>query len=132
FLRVLRLRRVAARLVRQVLLAVALRDHVADLGERLVRERDRVRAHVRDQADRAFADLDAFVQPLRDRHRALRAEAELPGRFLLQRRGRERRGRIAAPLLAVDLRDDQRAGGLRTDRLLGRADVALVRERELL
>ena len=93
FLRVLGLRRVAARLVGQILGAEALGDDAANLVERLVGERHGVGAHVADQTDGAFADVDALVEPLRDGHRALRAEAELARRFLLQRRGRERRGR---------------------------------------
>ncbi len=34
-------------------------------------------ARIRDQADRAFAEVDTFIQLLREAHRALRAEASL-------------------------------------------------------
>ena len=53
--------------------------------------RHRVGSHVRDQPDVPVGRLDALVQPLGDRHRPLRAEAELAARLLLERRGRERR-----------------------------------------
>ncbi len=132
FLCVLGFRRVAPRFLGQVLGAEAFRDDAADLDERLVRERHRVGAHVADQTDGALADVDAFVEALRHRHRALRAEAELARRLLLQRRGRERRRRIAAALLLVDLRDGQRAARRVADSLFGRADAGFVRERELL
>src|SRR5690606_31870884 len=140
-LRVLRLRRIAARRLGKVLLAVALRDHAAQLVERLVRERDRVGAHVRDQTDRALADVDALIEALRDRHRLLRAEAELARRFLLQRRRRERRGRIPAALLLLDRGDREDADRIRghvaarrarLDAALRVARRGLVRERELL
>ena len=103
FLRVLRLGGVTPRLVRQIVGAETLGDDAADLGQRLVGERHGVRAHVADETDGAFADVDPFIETLRDGHRALRAEAELARRFLLQRGGRERRGRVAAALLLVDL-----------------------------
>ena len=132
FLRVLGLGRVAARLVGQILGAEALRDDAADLGQRLVGERHGVGAHVADETDGAFADVDTLVQALRDGHRALRAEAELARSFLLERRGRERRRRVAAALLLVDLRDRQHAARGVANRLLGGADRGFVGERELL
>jgi hypothetical protein len=91
------------RLVGQSFLAVELHDHLAYLADRFLRQIQRVGAHVGDQADRTLADVDALVQLLRDAHGLLGAEAELAGGFLLQRRGRERRGRVAPALLAVDL-----------------------------
>ena len=66
-----------------------------------------VRAHVGDQADRAlFAQLDALVEPLRQDHGALDAEAQLARRFLLQCGGDEGRHRIAALLARTDRLDD--------------------------
>jgi hypothetical protein len=47
----------------------------------------------------SLAQLDALVQPLRQPHGPLHAEPQLPRRLLLQRRGDERRHRVA-PLLA--------------------------------
>ena len=74
-----------------------------------LREVHGVGAHVGDEADAAFAEIDAFIELLRQAHGALRGEAELARGFLLQRRGGERRRRIAAALLAVDGDDVQEA-----------------------
>jgi hypothetical protein len=82
--------------------AVALGDEVAHLGDGLVGQVDRVGTHVGDQADRAAADVDALVELLRGAHGALRGEAELARGLLLQRRGDERRRRVALALLALD------------------------------
>ena len=79
-------------------------------ADRLGRQRHRVGTHVGDQADAAFADVDAFVQLLRQAHGALGVEAELARGFLLQRRGGEGRRRVAAALLAIDGEHPQRAG----------------------
>ena len=91
----------------------------------------RVGAHVGDEADRALvAELDAFVEPLRERHRAARREAELARRLLLQARGDERRRRVLAALLALDAGDDpRRRCARRVDERLGRG---LVLDAELL
>ena len=62
---------------------------------------ERVGAHIGDEADLALADVDAFVQLLRDAHGLLRAEAQFARGFLLQGRGRERRRGIALALLAI-------------------------------
>ncbi len=102
FLGVLRLGAIDPRLLRESLLPVQLHDDFANLADGFLREIERVRAHVGDEADGALADVDAFVQLLRNAHGLLRAEAELARGFLLQGRGRERRRRIAAALLAVD------------------------------
>ena len=75
--------------------AVALADDLARLAHRDAGDRGRVRSHVGDEPDLALGGLDALVQPLGDRHRPLRAEAELAARLLLERRGRERRRRRA-------------------------------------
>ncbi len=60
-LRVLGFGLVHARLVRQVLGAVALADQVANLRDRVVGERDRVGTHIGDQADRSLVGVDALV-----------------------------------------------------------------------
>ena len=74
---------------------------------------DRVGAHVGDQADIALANVDALVELLRQAHRALGGEAELARGLLLQRRGRERRRRVAPALLALDAEHSQCAIGTR-------------------
>ena len=92
-----------------VVVAVHLAHGLAGLAERLVAERRRVGAVVRDQAlEVAAADVDALEQPLRDLHRALGREAELAVGFLLQRRGRERRRRPLRERLLVDAGDRPR------------------------
>ena len=84
-LRILRFVLEGARLIRDILLAVTFRDHVANLGDGNVGQRHRVGTHVGNQADLAFArQLDTFIELLRNAHRALRVEAELTRRFLLQ------------------------------------------------
>ena len=67
--------------------------------------RDAVGTHISDEADGFAADVDAFIKLLRDLHRALGAEAELARGFLLQRRGDERRGRVAFVRLGFDAVD---------------------------
>ena len=83
FLRVGDLVGIAARLVRQVLLAVEPLHQVAGRGDRLVRQRHRIGTHVGDEA--------ALVQALRHLHRLLGGVAQLAVGFLLQRRRGERR-----------------------------------------
>ncbi len=61
-LSVFRLGLVDSRLFGQSLLAVQLHDDIADLADGLLREIERVGAHVGDQTDLAFADVDTFVQ----------------------------------------------------------------------
>ena len=84
FLGVLRLRLVDARLFRHFVLAVQPGGDFADLGDRFGRQRHGVCTHVRDEADAAFADVQAFIQLLREPHRAPRVESQLAGGFLLQ------------------------------------------------
>ena len=84
---------VDARLVRQVVGAVQLRDLRAGGGDRGLRQRRGVRTHVGDEA--------VLVQLLRHLHGRLRAEAQLAAGLLLQRRRTERRVRRAAVRLAT-------------------------------
>ena len=91
FLGTLRLRLVDATLGHRELGPVALADDLARLAHGDPRDRRRIGSHVGDQADLALGRRDPFVQPLGDRHRPLRPEAEATARFLLQGRGRERR-----------------------------------------
>src|SRR5262249_12300542 len=66
----------------------------------------RVRAHVGDEPDGPLlTKLDAFVEPLRDAHRAGGLEPELARRLLLEPRRDEGGRGMAAPLLLLDLRD---------------------------
>ncbi len=100
---VLDLRGVGARLVRDVLGAVQLAGLLARRGDRGLRERRGVGAHVGDEA--------VLVEPLRDGHRPRGAEPELAGGLLLQRRGAERRVGLARVGLGLDRADLE--GGLR-------------------
>ncbi len=101
FLCVLRLGAEHPRLFRKPRLTVQLHDHIANLSDGLLRQIERVGAHIGDETDLALADVDAFVQLLRDAHGFLRAEAQFAGGLLLQGRGRERRRGIALALLAI-------------------------------
>src|SRR5205085_7129454 len=89
----------------RVRIAEPATDDVARLAHRDARERRRIGPHVGDQADVAVRRVDTLVEPLCDRHRPLRAEAELPTRLLLEGRGRERWRRAAALLPCTDLGD---------------------------
>ena len=92
-LRVLDLARVLARLLRDRVGAVELDGLAPRRGQRGLRQRRRVGAHV--------GDVAVLVQALGDAHRRLRAVAELAARLLLQGRGHERRGRPARVRLLV-------------------------------
>ena len=88
------LRLVSARAVTEIG-AVEVCDDRLRFRERLLGEGDGVGPHVGDQALAGRANVDAFVEALRDLHRAAGAEAELAVRFLLQRGGDEgRRGAL--------------------------------------
>ncbi len=102
FLRVLGLGLVLARRVRHVGVAVILADHLARLGDRLRRDLHAVGSHIGDEAGGLAADVDAFIEPLRDAHGVRRREAELAAGFLLQGRGGEGRLRIAPGRLRLD------------------------------
>ncbi len=121
-LRVLRLGLVFVDAVGQRFFAEAGADRVADLGDRVLRQRHRIGAHV--------GDVARFVQALRGLHRAPRCESELARRFLLQRRGGEWRRRIAALRLALDAVHRQHAARGRDDRALGLARLRLAGDRE--
>ncbi len=89
------------------MIAVLRLDVFADFAERFIRNPHRIGTHVCDQADQAFlAQFHALIEPLRDHHGALYAEAELARRILLQFAGGERWSRIAPALFAVDRADD--------------------------
>ena len=108
-----------ARLAGIELVAVAPADKARGGGGRLVSQTERVGTHIGDQTGQAvLAQLDAFVQLLRDAHRAARGHVELAAGFLLQGRGDERRRRAALFLAALDLAHGKRLAGNRVhDRL---------------
>ena len=96
------------RLLGQVTLcrtSVSMYSRTSSMASSLTRSR--VGTHVRDETDRAavLAEVDAFVEPLRDLHRALGAEAQVARRVLLELGRRVRRGRLALLLASRDLRD---------------------------
>ena len=103
---VARLRLVPAELRQPVSVAVVGLHELGDLAERRFGDGHRVGPHIGDEAYGALArKIDALVQALGHRHRLARAEAELAGGLLLQRRRGEGRGGRALPLLLLDLRD---------------------------
>ena len=102
FLGVLGLVLVHARRGRHVGVAVAGADHVAGGHHRLGRHVDAVGAHV--------GDVAGLVEPLGRRHGLARAHAELAARLLLQGRGHERGGGVAAGGLGLDGGNGQRRG----------------------
>ena len=114
---------------RRVALAEFGRDDVADMADRFGNDLDAVGSHVGDEADRLAADVDAFVEALGDLHRLLGREAELARGVHLQRRGRERRIRVALRGFLFDRSD---AEILPFDRRLDGAGRGLVLDVELL
>jgi hypothetical protein len=82
-----------------------------------VRDARRVGPHVGDETLGAVtaAEIDAFVQGLRELHGLANAELEFARRFLLQSRSGERRGGIPALLALFDRGDFKRPGGHRGD-----------------
>ena len=102
FLRILRFGFVFAWRFGQVVRSELFGDKLTDLVQGIVRQTDRIGAHVGYQSNLAGADVDTFVQSLRGAHGALRAEAELARRFLLQGRGRKWRRRVTLALFLFD------------------------------
>src|SRR5262249_30310278 len=126
-------RLVGRRRLGDVLHADARDDPAARRGLRLARHPDRVGPHVSDETLGAFRpEVDALVELLGDRHRLARREAELAPRLLLQRRGDERRQRVAPALAARDRLDDEahalERGHERARRLLVRKRCLLARD----
>src|SRR5579863_2939 len=75
------------------------------------RDADRVGTHISDETNRTFfAEFDAFVQALRDHHRALHAETQFARRVLLQLAGGKGRRGVAAALFFVDSANDPVGG----------------------
>ena len=98
---------ICIRSFRQVGRAVFLAHVFAHFLNRLRRNPGRIGTHVGDQTNLAFfAQFHAFIQPLRDHHGALHAEAQFARRILLQLAGSKRRRGIAAALFLIDRPDD--------------------------
>ena len=111
---------------RHVIVAEILGDDAARRRNRLGREIDAVGSHIGDEAGRAVADIDAFVEPLRNLHGARRRKTELPRRLLLQGRSGEWRIRVTLDGLRFDRGDrEERLLKRRLEgfRLRARADV---------
>ena len=116
FLGVLDFADVFARCGRDVVGAVGVFDVLADGGDGFAGHLDAIGPHVGDQASGLTVDVDAFVKLLCQTHRLLRTKTQFPGCFLLQRRGREGRRRIAAHALLFHRPDGELTG---LDRDLG-------------
>ena len=94
---------VGRRGVGQILPAEPARDPLPSLVLSLAGHPHGVRAHVGDEADGPLvAELDAFVELLRQHHGLASREVELAARLLLKSRGDEGGGGIAAALPARD------------------------------
>ena len=115
FLRVLGLGLILARRIGNIGVAVVLTDHLARLHDRRIVDLHAVGPHIGNETGGLAADVDAFIEALRDPHGMRGRKAHLAAGFLLQRRCRERRLRIAARRLGFDGRDRE-VGGL--DRFL--------------
>ncbi len=100
-------RLVGVRRLGQKFLAEVFADQLAHLRQRVVGNLGRVGTHVGDESDRAFfaAQIDAFIQALRDHHGALDAEAQLARGVLLELAGGEGRSRTAPALARIDRAD---------------------------
>ena len=113
-----------ARLAGIVFVAIAPADKARGRSGRLVREAERVGTHIGDQTGQAvLAQLDAFIQLLRNAHGAARGHIELAAGLLLQGRGDERRRGGALFLAALDLAHDKR---LALDRVHDRLRLGFV------
>ncbi len=78
---------------------------LADVGDGFLRQVDRVGPHVGDETDRAFAEVDPFVQLLSSAHHAVGGHAELAHPGLLQCRRRERCAGMTRTALLLDAHD---------------------------
>ena len=128
FLRIRRRRAVGARGVWKIAVAEPLADLLAHRSDGFLAKLHTVGTHIGDQACGLAADIDAFIKPLRNLHCPACRETELSGRFLLKRRGGERRLRVFPNALCLDVGYLQALGldgrGCRNG-LCFRADVQL-------
>ena len=118
FLRVLGLVFIDARAVRDVVLAIAIRDGIARRRHSFGRHVDPVRPHV--------SNVSRLIEPLGTLHRLARAKAKLSAGFLLQRGRHKRRRRVPRARLCLDRLHLQIA---RLDRLHGQ--VGSLRRRDI-
>ena len=132
FLRVLGLGRIFARRVGHEAVAIFLGDDLAHAGDRLGRHVDAVGSHISNETDRLAADIDAFIETLRDAHGDRRREAELARGLLLQRRGGEGRVGMALDRLGFDRPDGEGRGVERLLEVLGLFALADVEAGDLL
>ena len=117
---------------RDVVGAVALGDEIAQLGDGVVGQGHRVGPHVGDQAHRAVAGVDAFVELLRGAHGALRGEAQFAHGLLLEGGGGEGRGGVALALFALHPSYGESAPGGFAEQGLDGGGLGLVDDGELL
>ena len=115
FLRVLCLALVLARRFRHVGVTVILANDFARLRDGRIVDLHAVGSHIGDETGGLAADIDAFIEPLRDPHGVRRRKTEFAAGFLLQCRGGERRLRIAPRRPCLDA-GNREAG--RLDRFL--------------
>ena len=127
---VLRRGLVHARLFGNVGVAVLGRDHLARALDGFIGKIRAVGPHVGDQADGLAVEVDALVQMLGHAHGLPGRKTELARGLLLQRRGRERRRRVAAHLLGLDVAD--RESGCALDHAGGVACLGLGAKGEFL
>ena len=105
FVRILRagLGLIAAGLAVIILVAVKTADKAPGGGHSFLGETKGVGAHICDETDRSLAgDVHAFVELLRNAHRAPRRKPQTSACLLLERGGDERRRRAALALAALD------------------------------
>ena len=129
---VLGLGAVPSRLFREVGLAEVAGDQPARRGNGLLGDLHAVGAHVGDEPHGLAAQVDAFIELLGQAHGAGGAEAQLARGLLLQGGGGERRLRVAARPLGLDVRHGEGPG--RAELLAGplrRRGVAQVEALEL-
>ena len=88
----------------------ALADDLARRGRRALRQRRAVGAHVGDEPRRPAVEDDALVERLGEAHGPSHPEAEPARGFLLERRGGERRNRVAPDLAALERGDMEHPG----------------------
>ena len=124
FLGVLRLARIRPGAFGHVIGSIGRSDMAAGLIDGLSGHLNAVGPHIGDQADGLAADVDAFIEALGDLHGLAGGEMQFAGRFLLKRRGGERRRRISAGLPALDPGDGEIRGLDGGDRPVCRGFVA--------
>ena len=102
---------------RDILSAVAVGDEFPNFGEGFRADSRGIGTHIGDKTHRAFgSQFDAFIEALRDHHRALDAETQFAGGLLLQGGSDKRRHRVAFLLASGHrLHDIVRVGQLIDD-----------------